>query len=41
MLRRWYDDASIAEPSGPMPAAERLAAYFGGEPTALDGSTWS
>ena len=30
MLRRWYHDASITEPSGPMPVAERLACYFAG-----------
>jgi len=37
MLRRWYHDGSITEPSGPMPVAERLAWYFAGEPAALDG----
>lgn len=36
-LGRWYAGESLSQPSGPMPAAERLEAYFGGETTALDG----
>ena len=37
MLRRWYRDAPVAEPSGTMPIAGLLASYFGGDTAVLDG----
>ena len=37
MLRRWYGGQPLAVPPAPMPVVARLASYFGGETTALDG----
>jgi methylated-DNA-[protein]-cysteine S-methyltransferase len=36
-LRRWYGDESLEGSADTMTVVERLAAYFGGETTALDG----